>query len=182
MSSLEDFLKTATKDRFQLIEMLCEGPYWPKNMLNNEDKEFEIFNSYNIDVYLHAPTIDLNPASLNPGIREETNTQLTETIDLAVKIGAKAITTYPGMIHRLEDRIRDMAILYSVETLQMVNDYAQERGILFSIGNMPNRYAYLCNSAKEHELFLKEIGSHATIDTGHANTCDDPASFFNIKK
>ena len=38
------------------------------------------------------------------------------------------------------------------------------------------------NNAEEHELFVKECGSHATVDTGHANTSDDPESFFKIKK
>ena len=182
MSSLENFLETASKDGFQLMEMLCEGPYWPRNMLTMDEDEFEVFNSYDIDVFLHAPTIDLNPASLNPGIREETIIQLKETVDFACLIGAKAITTHPGMIHRLEDRIRNMGMLYSIEALQKVNEYAEERGIIFSVENMPNRYAYFCNNAEEHELFVKECGSYATVDTGHANTSDDTESFFKLKK
>ena len=182
MSSLEQFLETASKDGFQLMEMLCEGPYWPRNMLSIDKKEFEVFNSYDIDVFLHAPTIDLNPASLNPGIREETLKQLNETVDFASYIGAKAITTHPGMIHRLEDRIRNLGMVYSVETLEKANEYAEERGIKFSVENMPNRYAYFCNNAQEHEFFVKECGSYATVDTGHANTSDDPKSFFKMKK
>ena len=182
MNSLEQFLETATKDGFQLMEMLCEGPYWPRNMLLRNKKEFEVFNSYDITVFLHAPTIDLNPASLNPGIREETLKQLNETVDFAVEIGAKAITTHPGMIHRFEDRIRDLGMMFSIETLQEANDYSKDRGIKFSIENMPNRYAYFCNNAEEHELFIKECNSYATVDTGHANTSDDPESFFKIKK
>lgn len=181
-SSLEHFLETATKDGFQLMEILCEGPYWPRNMLSADKKDFEIFNSYDISVFLHAPTIDLNPASLNPGIREETLKQLNETVDLAVEIGAKAITTHPGMIHRLEDRIRNWGSLYSIETLQKANDYSKDRGIKFSVENMPSRYAYFCNNAEEHEFFVKKIGSYATVDTGHANTSDDPESFFKMKK
>ena len=182
MDSLEHFLETALKDNFQLMEMLCEGPYWPRNMLLMDKKEFEIFNSYDISVFLHAPSIDLNPASLNQGIREETLKQLNETVDLAVEIGAKAITTHPGMIQRLEDRVRDWGMLYSIETLQEANDYAEGRGIKFSIENMPSRYAYFCNNAEEHELFVKEIGSYATVDTGHANTSQDTESFFKMKK
>ena len=88
MNSLEHFLETATNDGFQLMEMLCEGPYWPRNMMLMDKKELEIFDSYDISIFLHAPTIDLNPASLNPGIREETLKQLNETVDLAVEIGA----------------------------------------------------------------------------------------------
>lgn len=182
MSSMEQFLETASKDDFQLMEMLCEGPYWPRNMLTMNENEFEVFDSYDIDVFLHAPTIDLNPASLNPGIREETLIQLNETVDFASKIGAKAITTHPGMIHRLEDRIRNLGMMYSIETLQKANEYAEEIGIIFSVENMPNRYAYFCNTAFEHEFFVDECGSHATVDTGHANTCNDTESFFKIKK
>ena len=182
MSSIEQFLETASNDSFQLMEMLCEGPYWPRNMLTMDKTEFEIFNSYSIDVFLHAPTIDLNPASLNPGIREETLKQLNETVDFACKIGAKALTTHPGMIHRLEDRIRNLGIAYSVETLGKANDYAEERGIIFSVENMPNKYAYFCNSPEEHKFFVKEIGSYATVDTGHANTSDDTESFFKMKR
>lgn len=182
MSSMEQFLETASKDDFQLMEMLCEGPYWPRNMLTMNKNEFEVFDSYDIDVFLHAPTIDLNPASLNPGIREETLIQLNETVDFASKIGAKAITTHPGMIHRLEDRIRNLGMMYSIETLQKANEYAQEIGIIFSVENMPNRYAYFCNTASEHEFFVDECGSYATVDTGHANTCDDTESFFKMKK
>lgn len=180
MSSLEDFLETASKDGFQLMEMLCEGPYWPRNMLTMNKSEYEIFDSYSIDVFLHAPTIDLNPASLNPGIREETLKQLNETVDLAVNIGAKAITTHPGMIHRLEDRIRNMGMLYSIETLEKANEYAEQVGIIFSVENMPDRYAYFCNNAYEHELFVEECGCHATVDTGHANTSKNPESFFKL--
>jgi sugar phosphate isomerase/epimerase len=182
MNSLEHFLETATTDGFQLMELLCEGPYWPRNMLLMDKKKFEVFNSYDIEVFLHAPSIDLNPASLNPGIREETLKQLNETADFAVEIGAKAITTHPGMIHRFEDRIRDLGMMYSIETLQKANDYSQGRGIKFSIENMPDRYAYFCNKAEEHEFFVKECGSYATVDTGHANTSDSPESFFKMKK
>ncbi|MGB9978627.1 sugar phosphate isomerase/epimerase family protein [Methanobacterium sp.] len=182
MNPLEHFLETATKDGFQLMEMLCEGPYWPRNMLSVNRNEFEIFNSYDISVFLHAPTIDLNPASLNPGIREETLKQLNETVDLAVEIGAKAITTHPGMINRLEDRVRSWGKVYSIETLQKANDYAESRGIKFSIENMPSRYAYFCNNAEEHEFFVNACGSYATVDTGHANTSEDTGSFFKMKK
>jgi len=182
MSSMEQFLETATKDGFQLMEMLCEGPYWPRNMLSIDEKEFEVFDSYEIDVFLHAPTIDLNPASLNPGIREETLKQLEETVDFASFIGAKAITTHPGMIHRLEDRIRNLGRVYSIETLQKANEYAEGRGVMFSVENMPNRYSHFCNSSEEHQFFVEECGSYATVDTGHANTCDDPESFFKLKK
>ncbi len=182
MSSLEQCLETASKDGFQLMEILCEGPYWPRNALSLDKSVIESFFSHDIDVFLHSPTIDLNPASFNPGIREETLKQINETIDFAIKIGAKAITTHPGLIHRFEDRIRSYGMQHAIETLRKANEYAMGRGIKFSVENMPNRYAYFCNSAEEHQLFIKECGSYATIDTGHANTTNDVKSFFKMKR
>lgn len=179
MHSFEECLQIADADGFELIEILCEGPYWPRNLLNLSN-ELEIFSSYDIDVYLHSPTIDLNPASLNPGIRDETLLQLEETLDLAVKIGAKAITTHPGLVHRLEDRIRDMAKQYSIETLTKANQHAEDVGVIFSVENMPSRYAYFCNTAHEHAYFLDQCGCCATVDLGHANTNEDPKSFLQL--
>ncbi|OPX59851.1 MAG: endonuclease IV [Methanobacterium sp. PtaB.Bin024] len=180
MGSFEEFLDIATADGFSLIEILCEGPYWPRNMLNSGEG-FEIFSSYDIDVFLHAPTIDLNPASLNKGIREETLCQLKETLDLAVKIGANAITTHPGLIHRLEDRVRNIAKSYSVETLTEANRYAEDVDVIFSVENMPHRYAYFCNTAQEHAYFLDKCNCHGTVDLGHANTTGDPESFLRLE-
>ena len=181
-TSLEQCLEIASKDKFQLMEILCEGPYWPRTALSLNKKVFEAFNSYDIDVFLHSPTIDLNPGSLNPGIREETLKQLEETIDFAVKINAKAITTHPGLIHRFEERVRNYGKHHAIETLINANEYAMGRGIKFSIENMPNKYAYFCNTAEEHQFFIKECNSYATVDTGHANTTKDVKSFFKIKK
>jgi sugar phosphate isomerase/epimerase len=182
MSSLEECLETATRDGFQLMEILCEGPYWPRNALKMDKDVFEIFSSYEIDVFLHSPTIDLNPGSLNPGIRDETKKQLEETIDFAVKINANAITTHPGLIHRLEERVRIYGMNHAIETLKKVNDYAIMRGIKFSVENMPNKYAFFCNNADEHQYFIDECGSYATVDTGHANTTENVESFFKMKK
>jgi len=180
MGSFDQFLEIASKDGFQLIEILCEGPYWPRNVLMVNTIDFEIFDSYDIDIFLHSPTIDLNPASLNPGIRQETLLQLKETIDLAAKIESSIVTTHPGMIHRLEERVRNLGMHYSIETLKEVNEYSEEVGINFSVENMPNRYAYFCNSSAEHQLFVDRCGCYATVDLGHANTTANPASFFNI--
>jgi len=180
MDSFENFLEKAANDGFNLMEILCEGPYWPRNVRLMDNRELEVFDSYDIEVFLHSPTIDLNPASLNPGIRNETLLQLKETIDFAAEIGSKAVTTHPGMIHRLEERIRRLASEYAIETLQSASEYANEKGIQFSIENMPGRYAYLCNNALEHQNFTKRCQCHATLDVGHANTTPDIESFLKM--
>jgi sugar phosphate isomerase/epimerase len=182
MKSFEEWLETATNDGFNMIEILCEGPHnWPRIALSFDSSVFQIFESYDVDMYLHAPTIDMNPASLNPGMRGETLIQLKETVDMAVEVGAHAITVHPGLIHRLEDRIREMGRQYSIETLTDANQYALDRGVVLSVENMPHRYAYFCNTALEHSYFIDECECQATVDLGHANTNGDLKPFLNLK-
>ena len=181
MRTFQDMLERAQQDGFDLMEILCEGPYWPRNLLENGINELDIFESYDTIIFLHSPTIDLNPASLNPGIREETKLQLIETIDLAVELGAHAITTHPGMIHRQDEQVRNFALKYSIETLRQCTDYAKDRGIRFSIENMPHKYSFICNNALEHKMVVNECGSGATVDMGHANTTGKPEDFLKIK-
>ena len=196
MKSLEEILEIATSDGFDLIEILCEGPYWPRNLLNKDNVEnnmavynpklkkmdLEIFDSYNIKVMLHCPTIDLNPASMNKGIRTETEKQTKETLDLASKIGAIAITTHPGLVHRREERIRNLAIEFAIDTLSNCQKYAEELGVTFSIENMPNKPRFLANTPEEHKFLVESVGSSATIDWGHANTHENPHEFLNIPR
>lgn len=198
MKSLEEMFEIATKDGFEYIEILCEGPYHP-SMILSENKEIyskfginpqsmnvEINSSYDLNIYLHCPTVDLNPASMNSGIRAETIKQTKETLDLAIKLGAVAITTHPGIVHRKESRIRDMAINYTIESLKKCSKYAEECDIGFSIENMPNtdfnNGKYLGNSPQEHKHIIEEVGSLATIDWGHANTNNSPEKFLEIEK
>jgi len=192
MKPLDEILEIAVSDGFDLIEILCEGPYSPRNLLhlktadfgefdsNLKNMDLEIFDSYNIDVMLHAPTIDLNPASMNSGIRNETEKQTKEAIDLGAKIEAVAITTHPGIVHRKEERIRNLAMDFAIDTLTNCQKYAENLGVCFSIENMPNKINFLANSPEEHKYIVETIASSATIDWGHANTYENPNEFLNV--
>jgi sugar phosphate isomerase/epimerase len=179
MKPLDEIFQIANNDGFESVELLCEGPYLPRYILENRqeiaiDKIAEIASSYNIEVFLHGPTVDLNPASMNKGIRQETEKQIIETLDLANILGAKAITTHPGIVHRREKRIRDIAIDYAIETLRNCQEYSEDLGVLLSIENMPKRFSYLANCPEEHKMIVESVESSATIDWGHANTYDNP--------
>ncbi|KZX16501.1 endonuclease 4 [Methanobrevibacter cuticularis] len=179
MKPLDKIFQIAKKDGFAGIEILCEGPYWPRYLINNRkklkiDEIADLAKSCNIEIFLHAPTIDLNPASMNKGIRDETEKQTIETLNLADILNAEAITTHPGMVHRRERRIRDLAIEYSIETLKNCQDYADDIGITLSIENMPKKFSYLANCPVEHKMIVENVGSSATIDWGHANTYKNP--------
>jgi sugar phosphate isomerase/epimerase len=174
----ESWARTAIDDDFNALEILCEGPMWPRHGLWKE--KLRDMGDNGLDVYLHSPTVDLNPASVNRGIREETLRQLKESVDMAAGIGASHITTHPGVIHKPYPRIWEMCMESAMQVLGEAADYARSRGIVLSIENMPNKKTYLCTSAEELDRFRRRCGCGITIDVGHAITCTDPVSFLKL--
>ncbi len=174
----ESWAATARENHFNALEILCEGPMWPRQGLWRE--RIPDIGRDGLDVYMHSPTVDLNPASINRGIRDETLGQLKETVDMAAEIGAKYITTHPGIIHKPMPHIREMCTDWALQVLGEAADYARGNGVAFSIENMPRGHTYLCTSAEELDRFRAHCGCGVTIDVGHAITCPDPASFLRL--
>ncbi|QEF94422.1 sugar phosphate isomerase/epimerase [Methanothermobacter sp. KEPCO-1] len=181
MEPMENILEKAEEDGFQLLEILCEGPYWPRRLLE-DGAALEVFESFDLEILLHAPTIDLNPGSMNQGVREETERQMIETVELASRIGATTVTTHPGLVHRREERIRNAALKFAAETLRNCVAHAEDSSVRFSVENMPGRFSYLCNSPSELEEFSEECGSYVTVDVGHANTTGFLEDFLRMER
>ena len=119
---------------FDSVELLAEGPYRPDEMLGNKEIT-EVFHSYDLDIYMHAVNVDINLASLNPGIRKESVKQTKDCLDLADEIGAIGITAHPGKIGRPEKYLRDMALEFLTETTHELVAYAEDKEAKISIEN-----------------------------------------------
>lgn len=164
----DKIVETAWNNGFDMIELLAENPF---NFNTPEAlKSFE--------VYIHGPTVDLNIASINKGIKEESVRQMKNTIDRANEVNAKAITVHPGKIGRNDKRLRKIAIENAIESIGELVDYSD---LTVSVENMPERFSFLANRIDELEQIREETGCMITIDTGHANTCENPEEFFDLK-
>ena len=182
-STLALFMKTPaewadsiTRDGFNAVEILCEGPSWPR--VAPADAIAASFRGKGLEIYMHSPTIDLNPASVNRGIREETERQLKESVDMAVAIGARFVTTHPGFVHK--DVVRAICFEFALQVLGEAADYARSQGVVLSIENMPYRPMYYCNSPEELLAFQRHCKCGITIDVGHAILCPGPYEFLRL--
>jgi sugar phosphate isomerase/epimerase len=182
-STLALFMKTPAewaeiiaRDGFNAVEILCEGPNWPR--LAPSDEIADNLRGRGLEIYMHSPTIDLNPASVNRGIREETERQLKESVDMAAAIGARFVTTHPGVVHK--DKVRGFCTEYAQQVLGEVADYARACGVTLSIENMPYRQTFLCNAPDELRAFQRHCRCGVTIDVGHAILCPEPREFLNL--
>ena len=162
MKSNNEIISLAKQHGFEMIEILAEDLFYQRD--NYE------FKDCGLDVRIHAATVDINIASINKGIRAESVRQMLQCAEYAEKIGAKTITVHPGKVGRNDSRLREYALNLAIESIGKIID---ESNVEISVENMPNRKSFLANSVDELELIQSETNCNLTIDTGHANTCNN---------
>lgn len=167
-----EIIKTARENNFEMIEILGESPFFKK-------ENTMAFKDCGIEMSIHAPTVDINIASLNDGIRAESVKQMKECIDYAESINAHAMTVHLGKIGRNDPPLRKAAMDLACESVGELMDYAQN--VIISIENMPVRKAFLGNKIEELEFIQNETGCNLTIDVGHGNTTGNNEELLELK-
>ena len=163
-------IELAKKHGFKIIEILGEDPHFEKD--NGE------FKDCGLDIRIHAATVDINIASLNKGIRDESISQMIECGKYAESINANTITIHPGVIGRNDPHLRKWALELAVESIGEIID---NTNVEVSVENMPVREKFLGNTVEEIEMIQKATDCSLTIDTGHGNTCGNLEEMLNLK-
>lgn len=171
MSDNLKIIEKAHEHNFDMIEILGEAPFFTTNTMAYKD--------CGLEVCIHAPTVDINIASLNYGIKAESVKQMRECIDYAESINAHAITVHAGKIGRNEPRLRKVALELACESIAELVDYAEN--VIISVENMPVREVFLGNTIEELEMFQSECGCNLTIDVGHGNTTGNNEELLKLK-
>ena len=69
---------------------------WPADLRPEQRQRLrEALSVFDV-VTIHSPQLDLNLASMNPGIREESRRQICECLDLARDLGVRVVTFHRG--------------------------------------------------------------------------------------
>lgn len=173
MEDNSKIIKTAKENNFEMIEILGEAPFFTKD-------DTYAYKDCGLEVSIHAPTVDINIASLNEGIRAESLRQMKACIDYAEKINARAITVHAGKIGRNDPPLRKQALEFACESISELVDYSEN--VIISVENMPIRQSFLGNTIEEIEMFKSECGCGITIDVGHSNTTGNTEEFLNLKE
>lgn len=171
MKENNEIIDLARKHDFEIIEILGE-----EMILEKDNHEFR---DCGLDIRIHSPTVDINIASLNNGIRKESVRQIINCAHIAEDLNASAITVHPGIIGRNEPHLREQAMLFSIESIGEIIDNSN---VTISVENMPVRGKFLGNTVEEIERIQEETGCYLTIDTGHGNTCGNLEEMLNLKK
>lgn len=172
MDDNQEIIKKAKKHNFNMIEILGESPFFKKD-------NTMAFKDCGLEVTIHAPTVDINIASLNEGIKAESVKQMKECIDYAEKINAKTITLHAGKIGRNDPILRKHALELACQSITELIDYAEN--VKISVENMPIRKSFLANTIEELEMIKNECKCGITIDIGHGNTTKNNEELLSLK-
>lgn len=142
--SLKDSLKRIKAFGFHYIELMTAPPhFWPRQLDKNERKNLRKWiEQLGLELVAINPTfLDINLASPNPGIREESQRQIKEQISLCHDLGAKIIVVIIGKRHPLiAPPIETTWKKYAKDCVLECLEYAEKKKVIFGLENGPSLF------------------------------------------
>jgi sugar phosphate isomerase/epimerase len=137
--------------------MIPHAGVWPRTFSKADREKLKKELSHIKNLVIHGTPSDINIAALNPGIREESQLQYREALDLAIDLGAKWMTYHVGkrsnsVVPPAYARAR------SVEFINSILKKAESAGIKLAFETFDVNYLT--------EIPNKNFG--LLLDTGHA--------------
>ena len=168
---LQSSMEKIAESHFDCWEIVCEGHH----QLNPKNVKYlmELKNTYDVDIVVHAPFSDLNPASMNSKVRKLTIQCITEAIEGAFELDGRVVTVHPGYVPVLWSNYRDEILDNNFSTLNEIVEVAEDYEIMIGLENMPNYPGVLGVTLEDLREMVKDIKSKylgITLDIGHGNT------------
>jgi sugar phosphate isomerase/epimerase len=151
---------------FRMWEIIAEGMHSMPDIADDIQKAQD---SHDIDFTVHAPFSDLNIASLNPRIRENSLEQITEAIRISSELGIKLVTIHPGHKSPLGAYFGDRFRETNKKSLKVLDKAQEEYGVVLALENMPKMWISLCHNAEQMRELLQGTDLKICFDFGHAN-------------
>lgn len=143
----------------------------------------DILETTHLQLSLHLPFSDLNLASLNPYIWEETLRQQMEYLERAAPFIEVAVV-HPGHLSPLGMQLPDMAWEKNLEGLDRLCRFASDFNVMVCVENMVNMKFIFGKKAGEIEGMVDTIDCDnlaITLDVGHAHTNHMVEEFLSLK-
>ena len=112
----------------------------------------------------------INIADREPSRRKQSIMRIRESIDAAAELEALFFNLHPGAYRGFEEDKRRMSVL-NTDAIASLCDYAESRGIVLSVENMPPNIGCFLVTPQEFLDIEEECGLDlkVTFDAGHAN-------------
>ncbi len=156
------------KAGFDFIELAVDAPLTVKKLLQNKKKILKTLSSYKFGIIEHAPTF-VSTADLFKSIREASQKEILDSLDLAKEFGIKKVVVHPSYVRGLGRYKRKKVEKSGYEFLAKVYDKANELLITICLENMMPHNGWLFEPEDFKPIFKDFKKMKLILDTGHAN-------------
>lgn len=139
-----------------------------------------------LDITVHSSSWDLNIASMNKGIRNQSVSEIKKSIEMTAMLNAISMTFHPGSL-TLADHMIDQHRRILVDSTKELLDYAEKFDVAISMELMEDRPKEFITTPESMNDFLSILKSDlgTTVDIAHVPINKDPCHYlaetFSIK-
>ncbi len=174
--SLAEAFKRINAMGFEGVEIYYEGRHnAPAEKITDD------ISIYDQRIYLHAPFSDLNIASFNKNVLDESKRLILESLETASLIGAEITTIHFGRYSPLGLSYPEEAVSRNRESVKEIIEHADDMGVGIAFENAPRGFGAMYGSLSMLEELVEDTGIKITLDVGHSATWESGVeNFINI--
>jgi sugar phosphate isomerase/epimerase len=166
---------------FQGWEIVDEGLQKMEGEL--KERVRELHKTTNLIFSLHTPLSDINIASVNERMREESLRQVKESIENTYEFIDDICVVHPGFFSPLSVQMPETAVQKAINSLATLCEFAADRGLRIAVENLTS--ANMLMGRYPDELVQLVRGANmdnlgVCLDIGHANTTKKLDEFLSI--
>jgi len=178
MTPFKEMLE-AIAPHYDSWEIIAEGMHAMPDIQEDIRKAKDSFDT---KFAVHAPFSDLNIASLNPKIRENSVVQIIDCIRICNDLGIELVTLHPGYKSPLGAYFLDEIKEMNKKSLMEIDRAGEEYGVLLALENIPKMWISLCSDAKEMKELVGGTNLKICFDVGHAHISGAVDGFLDLKE
>ncbi|MCD6530027.1 sugar phosphate isomerase/epimerase [Candidatus Bathyarchaeota archaeon] len=179
--TLDGFLEFACRLEASHVELKVDCPVLLEALFQKSKVRSlrDTLESYNLKYILHAPSIDVNLASLNPQVGKASLKAVEASVHLAAELNAKLIVSHVGRLSRdYPESLTVRAYANVIGRLREIVETSKNLGVVFTIENdHKSSDRILAGYASQVYSLIRDLDCKLTFDIGHANTLGEIQSF-----
>jgi len=173
--SVREALQSIARCGFQAAEVWMEHLWWTGEA---PEEVAQWARRLGLELSLHGASYDLNIASTNQGIRQESLRQVEESIITAARLGAETVVLHPGRLSSSRDSM-DECWERLEEAVALIDGWADREGIRIGLEAMEKRFKEVYVTPADVRRLLSKGWTNIglTLDIAHAYTLMDPVDY-----
>jgi sugar phosphate isomerase/epimerase len=168
---VEDAVSRVAELGADCVEIIFDVPHFSPAFRMEELRGLKkMVGSYDVEVSVHGPIWDFNPASWHQEVRSLSLKKMKQSIDVCSALGGDVVVMHPGrcpipQIGKLLTMTRTWFGDFTLECLK----YAKMREVKLTLENFPTNREHPYSSPKDMVALTRKLdGLEITFDVGHA--------------